>query len=120
MFWQKLKTISKGSHTFINILINHRKVSRKKEKTLKKSSSARTSGISYTAKRILERLGIQTLSHRLSKFDRSVHIAECLIFLAFIPYVPPILSQLPDLISLARTNLFDPRFKSYDLYDIAN
>ena len=37
-----------------------------------------------------------------------------------IPYVPPILSQLLDLISSAKINLFYPRFKSYDPYDMAN
>ena len=31
-----------------------------------------------------------------------------------LPYESPILSQLLDLISLARTNLFEPKFKSYD------
>ena len=38
----------------------------------------------------------------------------------YIPYVPPILGQLLDLISPTKINLFDPRFKSYNPYDIAN
>ena len=37
-----------------------------------------------------------------------------------IPYESPILGQLLDLISLAKINLFEPRFKSYDPWDMAN
>ena len=37
-----------------------------------------------------------------------------------LPYESPILSQLLDLISLARTNFSEPRFKSYDPLDMAN
>ena len=37
-----------------------------------------------------------------------------------LPYVPPILGQLLDLIFLAITNLFEPRLESYNPYDIAN
>ena len=36
-----------------------------------------------------------------------------------VPYVPPILGQLLDLIYLARTNLFEPRLESYNPYDMA-
>ena len=35
-------------------------------------------------------------------------------------YESPILGQLLDLISPTKINLFDPRFKSYNPYDIAN
>ena len=37
-----------------------------------------------------------------------------------VPYESPILGQLLDLISLAEINLFEPRFKSYDPWDMAN
>ena len=38
----------------------------------------------------------------------------------YVPYVPPILGQLLDLLYLARTNLFGPRLESYNPYDMAN
>ena len=37
-----------------------------------------------------------------------------------IPYESPILGQLLDLISPAKINFFEPRFESYDPYDMAN
>ena len=38
----------------------------------------------------------------------------------YVPYVPPILDQLLDLISLAKINISEPRFESYDPWDMAN
>ena len=38
----------------------------------------------------------------------------------FIPYVPPILSQLLDLISPTKINISEPRFESYIPWDMAN
>ena len=40
--------------------------------------------------------------------------------LVCIPYVPLILGQLLDLISLSTINISEPRFKSYDPWDMAN
>ena len=37
-----------------------------------------------------------------------------------LPYVPPILGQLLDLISPAEINLFELRFEFYDLWDMAS
>ena len=37
-----------------------------------------------------------------------------------VPYESPILGQLLELISPVKINLFEPRFKSYDSYDMAN
>jgi hypothetical protein len=37
-----------------------------------------------------------------------------------VPYESPILGQLLDLISATKINLFEPRFKSYDPWDMAN
>ena len=37
-----------------------------------------------------------------------------------VPYESPILGQLLDLISPTKINLFEPRFKSYDPWDMAN
>ena len=39
---------------------------------------------------------------------------------AYIPYVPWILGQLLDLISLANINISEPRFESYDPWDMTN
>ena len=38
----------------------------------------------------------------------------------FVPYESPILGQLLDLISPTKINLFEPRFKSYNPYNMAN
>ena len=38
----------------------------------------------------------------------------------YVPYESPIWGQLFDLISPTKINLFEPRFKSYDLWDMAN
>ena len=43
-----------------------------------------------------------------------------LVFYLLIPYESPILGQLLDLISPTKINLFQPRFKSYDPWDMAN
>ena len=37
-----------------------------------------------------------------------------------LPYVPPILGQLLDLISPAKINISEPRLESYDPWDMAN
>ena len=37
-----------------------------------------------------------------------------------VPYESPILGQLLDLISPTKINLFEPRFKSYNPYNMAN
>ena len=42
------------------------------------------------------------------------------VFEVHIPYVSPILGELLDLISLAKINISEPRFKSYDPWDMAN
>ena len=78
----KKRNISKVLHTFINKLLHQSSKGFKKEKkkTLQKTSSAMISGISYTAKIILERLGIivcqnlilQTTPYSYSFFDISM------------------------------------------------
>ena len=47
-------------------------------------------------------------------------ISETIRTVLYIPYVPPILGQLLDLISPAKIHLCEPRFKSYDLWHMAN
>ena len=37
-----------------------------------------------------------------------------------VPYVPPILGQLLDLISATKINISEPRFESYDPWDMVN
>jgi hypothetical protein len=37
----------------------------------------------------------------------------------YVPYVPQILGKLLDLISLAKINISEPRFESYDPWDKA-
>ena len=43
-----------------------------------------------------------------------------LIIIIELPYVPPILGQLLDLISPPKINISEPRFGLYDPWDLAN
>ena len=40
--------------------------------------------------------------------------------LNYVPYESPILGQLLDIISLPKINISEPRFKSYDPWDMTN
>ena len=55
---------------------------------------------------------------RSHSFDHSWRYPD--IEFIHIPYVPPILGQLLDLISPPKINISEPRFKSYDPWDMAN
>ena len=43
-----------------------------------------------------------------------------IIVMEFLPYVPPILGQLLDLISPPKINISEPKFGLYDPWDLAN
>ena len=52
---------------------------------------------------------------------RQLHISiDCISARQYIPYESPILGQLLDLISPPKINISEPRFKSYDPWDMAN
>ena len=51
---------------------------------------------------------------------RNMYLITMINYLTNVPYESLILVQLLDLISPVKINLFDPRFKSYDPYNMEN
>ena len=55
---------------------------------------------------------VSIVYHFFKEFEQEIYVT--------VLYVPPILGQLLDLISPAKINISEPRFKSYDPWDMAN
>ena len=61
----------------------------------------------------------KTIKLIIEQMEIYIEIKMCCKISKQIPYVPPILGQLLDLISPPKINISEPRFGLYDSWDLA-